>query len=90
MKYGKHKSFDKELKPSMRWLSSIDEVKKIILGRCESCRHKYPPGFLRVQSEDSGGLNIKAYGGRGIIDVFIVTDDTQSVTQAISDRFNCK
>ena len=87
MKFAKHKSIGKELKPSLRWLSSIADIKKIVLGRCESCRHRYAPGTLRVQNEKKGGINLKAYGGNGIIDIFVVTNKAKEIIKLIEKKF---
>ena len=73
-KKGKHKTVDKELKPSIAWLESINYVEKVILGLCESARHKYKPGTLRYQMDLVGGLSLKAYGGRGVMNVHVKID----------------
>jgi hypothetical protein len=70
-KKGKHKTVDKELKPSMSWLESLPQVEKVVLGFCESARHAYKPGTLRHKSDTLGGIKINAYGGRGIIDIYV-------------------
>ena len=68
---GKHTSLDKHLKANVKWLESQPGVKKVILGFCESCRHKYAPGQIRFKMEVPGGIKINAYSGSGVIDVFV-------------------
>lgn len=70
-KRGSHKSVDKELKPSIQWLESLPCVHKVVLGLCESARHAYKPGTLRYQMDAPGGVKVKAYGGNGVIDVYV-------------------
>lgn len=74
-KKGKHQSVDKELKPSIAWLESQDCVAKVVLGLCECARHAYKPGTLRFQMDAAGGIKIKAYGGNGVIDIYVKVDD---------------
>jgi hypothetical protein len=70
-KKGKHKTIDKELKPSVSWLESLPYVKKVVLGIAESARHKYSPGTLKYQFDQPGGVKIKAYGGKGVMDLYV-------------------
>lgn len=70
-KKGSHKSVDKELRPSIQWLESLPYVRKVVLGLCESARHAYKPGTLRYQMDAPGGVKVKAYGGNGVIDVYV-------------------
>lgn len=70
-KKGKHKSVDKELKTSISWLESLPAVEKIVLGLAESARHSFTPGVIRYQMDTLGGIKVKAYGGKGVMDIFI-------------------
>lgn len=70
-KKGRHKTVDKELKKSIKWLESLDVVEKLCLGISEAARHAYTPGHLRFQMRVDGGCKLKAYGGRGVIDLFV-------------------
>lgn len=79
-KKGKHKSVDKELKPSIQWLESFEAVEKVVLGLCESARHSYKPGTLRYQMDRPGGIKIKAYGGNGVIDIFVKVSEEHKST----------
>jgi hypothetical protein len=74
-KRGKHKSVDKELRPSISWLESLPEVLKVVIGLSESARHSFPPGALRYRSTVAGGIKLNAYGGKGVIDVFVKVDE---------------
>lgn len=71
---GKHKSMDKDLKRSIRWLEGIPFVTKVVLGFSECCRHKYPPGALRFKLDVAGGIKINGYSGKGVTDIFIKID----------------
>lgn len=75
IKRGKHRSVDKELKLSIAWLESLRYTERVILGLCESARHAYKPGTLRYQMDVLGGVKIKAYGGKGVIDIFVKIND---------------
>ena len=89
-KRGKHKSVDKELRPSLAWLESLPEVCKVVLGLCESARHAYPPGTLRYRRDVAGGFKLNAYGGNGVIDVFVKVDpsDKAYVLLRIKERWD--
>lgn len=89
-KRGKHKSVDKELRPSITWLESQPEVLKVVMGFSECARHAFPPGALRCRSEVAGGIKINAYGGRGIIDIFVKVDDDNKdlLISKLKDRWN--
>lgn len=69
--FGKHKSLDKDLKTSMKKVSTIPEVSKIVLGFSECCRHKYPPGHIRFKQDVDGGIKVNGYSGKGVTDIFI-------------------
>jgi hypothetical protein len=88
-KRGKHKSVDKELKPSLIWLESLPEVSKVVLGLCECARHAYAPGTLRYQKDVAGGIRIIAYGGNGIIDLYVkVAEESRAdLISKIKDRW---
>ncbi len=62
---GKHTTLDKHVKRSIAWIETIPAVTKIVLGFSESCRHKYPPGHLRIKMNVRGGIKINAYSGAG-------------------------
>ena len=88
-KRGRHQSLSKVLDVSVRWLEARDDVRKVILGRTESCRHAYPPGHLRVRRPTDAGLHVNGYSGNGVVDLFVVTDsgDRDPIAAAIADRF---
>ena len=69
--HGKHKSLDKKLKKSIKWIYKQKSVKKIILGISENCRHKYSPGHIRFKHNAKKGMKVNGYSGTGIIDIFI-------------------
>lgn len=89
-KRGKHTSISKDLKQSIEWLDRSDYVTKIVLGQAESCRHRYPPGHLKVLRDEDGGLSVKGYSGNGVINLFIRVNPIENrakVKQAIADKF---
>lgn len=69
--HGRHKTLDKSLKSSIKFVKSLDGVKKIVLGFSESCRHRYSPGHIKIRSKVDGGIKVNAYSGKGVTDVFI-------------------
>ncbi len=87
-KRGKHHSrCCHEAEPSIKWLESLSCVNKILLGRSESCRHSYTPGAIRYCSDTLGGINIKVYGGCGIIDGYVQSTETVDLIKKIKERF---
>lgn len=76
-KKGKHKTVDKELKQSVGWLEAQDSVTKVVLGLCESARHTYTPGTIRYQMDAPGGVKLKAYGGTGVMDLYVKVSDEE-------------
>lgn len=74
-KKGKHTTVEKSLRPEIAWLESLTEVKKVILGISDSCRHSYPPGHLKLQGETDGGLRLNGYSGSGVTRVFVRVDE---------------
>jgi len=87
---GKHRSLDKDLKRSILWVAKVPGVTKIVLGLSECCRHKYPPGHIKVRVNVSGGLKVNGYSGKGVTDIFIRVDPTNltdKVIDTISDKF---
>jgi len=88
---GRHTSLDKHVKINIKWIEHIVEVKKIILGFSEACRHKYPPGHIRFKSDVEGGIKVNAYSGKGVTDIFIKIEPItarEAVKQKIALRFN--
>ena len=88
-KRGHHQSIDKELKRSILWLESLPFVKRVILGFTESCRHHYPPGTLRYQYDQPGGMRIIAYGGKGVVSLFVAVDPPENHDKLIALLQKC-
>jgi hypothetical protein len=88
-KRGRHKSASNELDRSIRWLESLDIVKKVILGITESCRHKYTPGFIRPKGDVSGGFKANGYSGNGIVDLFIRVEpeNIEKLKEKIAEKY---
>lgn len=89
-KLGKHKSVDKELRPSISWLESLPEVLKVVIGLSESARHSFAPGVLRHRSDVAGGIKINGYGGKGVVDIFVkvADEDKQGLISKLQDRWD--
>lgn len=69
--HGRHTTLDKHVKRSIAWMESVPAITKIVLGFSESCRHRYPPGHIRIKGNVRGGFKVNAYSGRGVTDIFI-------------------
>lgn len=87
----KHKTLDKHLKSNVLWIEELPEVQKVVLGISEACRHKYPPGHIRVTHLVEGGLKAVGYSGKGVIDIFIRIDSPENrelIQNKILERFS--
>jgi len=87
---GRHKSLDKHLKPQIAWVEKLPGVQKVILGFSEACRHKYPPGHIRVTADVDGGIKLTGYSGKGVTDIFVRIDPPsarEEVKRRIAERF---
>lgn len=87
---GRHTTLDKHVKRSVAWIENIPAVTKVVLGFSESCRHRYPPGHIRIKLNVRGGFKVNAYSGRGVTDIFIKIDpfeERDRVKQMIVERF---
>ena len=86
-KFGKHRHFGKELKRSIDWLYSLDEVQRIILTLSERVRHSYKPGTIRYCRDSPGGIYINAYDGNGITRFFLKTNNKKLLITKIQEKF---
>lgn len=71
MELGRHRSLDKELKRSIKWLLTNKYVDKVVLGFSECCRHKYAPGFIKYRIDVPAGIKANGYSGKGVTDLFV-------------------
>lgn len=86
----KHKTLDKHLKGHVLWIEGLMGVQKVVLGISEACRHKYPPGTIRVTHSVEGGLKAIGYSGRGVVDIFIRIDSPENcaiIQNKIQEKF---
>ena len=86
----RHKTLDKHLKSHVLWIENLEGVQKVVLGISEACRHKYPPGCIRVTSDVDGGIKAIGYSGKGVLDVFIRIDPIEQrefIKGRIAERF---
>jgi hypothetical protein len=89
MNRGKHKSLDPKLSRERDWLQSFNEVSTVIVGRSESCRHRYSPGTLKIQSETNNGFKMNGYSGNGVTVIYCYVhhpDHKSAVRNAINHR----
>jgi hypothetical protein len=84
MSKGRHKTIPKELKKEMKWIEA--QGAKLVLGICESTRHKFSPGHIRLLRKDDAGIKSVAYTGNGIMNFFIVCKN-EDVYKAMVERF---
>jgi hypothetical protein len=87
---GKHRSLDKDLKRSILWLEGVPGITKIVLGFSECCRHKYPPGHVKIRMDVDAGVKINGYSGKGVTDIFLRIDPISyrnDVKAAIENKF---
>ena len=82
-------SLGKILNKQVAWLESFAEVKKVVLGRTENCRHSFKSGFLKVQLDVDGGFTVKAFSGNGVVDIFVRCDinDREYLKALLKKRF---
>jgi hypothetical protein len=88
-KRGRHTSVDSELRPAITWLEKLSAVKKVFLGRAESCRHRYSPGTLRVVGLTESGFRLKAYSGRGVQEIAVAIlplSERERIIELIEER----
>lgn len=86
----KHTTLDKHLKSNVLWIEKLPGVQKVILGYSEACRHKYPPGHIRVTHPIEAGLKAIGYSGKGVVDLFIRIDPItmrEQIEVKIGERF---
>ena len=88
-KRGRHTSLSKNLRTSVGWLENRPGVRKVVLGLAEACRHRRPPGTLRVRRATDAGLHLNAYSGNGVLKVFLVCDADRrdALAAEIAGRF---
>jgi hypothetical protein len=82
-KKGKHTTVAKELKQTVVWLESLDEVKRVIIGISEACRHRYSPGSIRVKQVVLGGLSVNGYSGRGVTNLYLNIDPPDQINSIV-------
>jgi hypothetical protein len=89
-KRGRHTSVEKELKHSIRWLENLPFVNKVVLCLYSSARHRYTPGTLRFQRVAPGGAILKAYGGNGLMDVYVkvAEEHLEDFVKQLSERYD--
>lgn len=88
-KLGKHKKSCKELRPAIKWLESLPEVLRVILGIHETARHSFSPGFIRYKLNTQGGIKLNGYSGNGVIDIFVkvAIENKEKLILKIKDRW---
>ncbi len=87
---GRHTSIDKHLKNNILWIEKLPGVQKVVLGISEACRHKYPPGFIRIKNDVEAGFKMVAYSGKGVTNIFVRVDpisEREHIKTMIRERF---
>lgn len=90
---GRHTSLDKALKNNILWIEYLNEVSKVVLGITDSCRHKFPPGHIKIRHEVEGGIKVNGYSGNGVMDIFIRIQNATNipiVINKIQNRYKLK
>jgi len=85
-KRGKHRTTDKEMERTIKWLESLDCVDKVVLERVESCRHKSTTGSVRIKKELDNGVKLAGYTSLGVVDIFIKSNDIEKLKELIEKR----
>ncbi|BBM89360.1 hypothetical protein COTS27_01059 [Spirochaetota bacterium] len=67
----RHQTLHKEIKSAIRLLRGHTAVKKVVIGRYENCRHRYPPGALKILRKTDTGFKLAGYDGSGVYDFFV-------------------
>jgi len=75
----KHQTIHKELKHCIKQLRNHEYVKKVIVGRYENCRHKYPTGTLLVKGIIDNGLKIFGYDGSGVHNFYVYVEPLSEI-----------
>jgi hypothetical protein len=90
MRRGKHQSLERSVRRGCRWIESLSDVSGLIIGRSESCRHRYSPGTIRVKAEIPAGLKLTAYAGFGVTDLvaLVPSPSIPTVRAAIEARLS--
>ena len=86
-KRGKHRTTDKEMERTIKWLESLDCVDKVVLERVESCRHKSTTGSVRIKKELDNGVKLAGYTSLGVVDIFIKSNDIEKLKELISKEY---
>lgn len=87
---GRHTTLDKHLKANVEWIENLEGVQKVVLGISEACRHKYPPGHIKIKMDMEGGITINCYSGKGITNAFIKINPItlrEHIKLLISEKF---
>lgn len=87
-KFGKHTSTDKDIGRRVRHIQGLAGVKKVVLGPFANCRHRYGAGDLRLIKEGDGFMQLRAYAGEGLRDLYVYFTDQVAAASAV--RALCK
>ena len=71
----RHQTLHKEVKPNVNKLRKHANVKKVVIGPYNNCRHKFKPGKIHIKQETSNGFKVFAYDGSGIFTLYVYVED---------------
>jgi hypothetical protein len=69
---GKHTSIPDGLRDAVEYLSGHDLVDRVILGRTEGSRNKYPKGSLKFQMGTRSGIKVNGYAPRSVTSIYVL------------------
>lgn len=67
----RHQTLHKEIKGNILKLRNHHQVKKVVIGPYENCRHRYSPGAIVWQRDITSGFKLNGYDGSGIYTFYL-------------------
>ena len=74
---GKHQKADPAIRRAVERIEAIPSVRRVLLGRREACRHRFPRGAVVYLGDVPGGIRLRGYTDTGVrsIVVMVCSDD---------------
>jgi hypothetical protein len=70
----RHQTLHKEVKHKVKKLRKHQNVKKVVIGPFNNCRHRYKPGKILIKQETDNGFKVFAYDGSGIFTLYVYVE----------------
>jgi hypothetical protein len=86
-RFGKHKTLPAELKPAWDFLCRLPEVRRVVLGYGRALGHRAGVGTLEPRESTTSALRVNAHTERGVIELWVHTDQPARVAQLIRGRY---